>query len=111
MLLYTPEAAINATIVRTLCKIPYRLEGKTVGRVLVWVNKLLPIERAKDLLRNYCVLYLHQNVKGRLCPKLFGILSFRGSKRVLSVSKDGHHDFEDIRFSEIAVVYRIETSK
>ena len=60
----TPEAAMNASIVRTICEIPYRHEGKTVGGVPLWVSKLLPMERAKDPLHNYCVLYLHQNVKG-----------------------------------------------
>jgi hypothetical protein len=107
----TPEAAMNASIVRTICEIPYRNEGKTVGGVPVWVNKLLPVDHSKDPLWNYCVLYLHRNVKGRLFPKLFGILSFWGDDRILSVSKDGHHEFEVVHFTDVGALHEIETTK
>lgn len=98
----TPQAAMKACIVGIICMIPYK-KGLTANGVPTWVLSFLPLRPQHDMFRNYCVMYEHKQA-GAGCREeaiLFATLTFQGGKHVLSVSRGGAHDFQDITFSDV----------
>jgi len=104
----TPDHAEFATMLYCMCVHPYTTEPPSTtnrnggGQVPLWVDKKLPMSREGAGIRSLCVLH----VSGRdrsVQSSLFGVLTFEGSDRVLSVFQDGElSEWEDIRFSSIA---------
>jgi hypothetical protein len=81
-------AALDAILLRALCEIPYLPNGGTNQQELpAWVDCYLPIHRHGQPSRDFCVLYRH-NPKELMGDNLFGVLTFRGCKRVFLVPEN-----------------------
>lgn len=79
-------AAVDAILLRALCEIPYlpTIGGTGDDSVPAWVDRYLPAHRHGQPSRDFCVLYRH-NPNGPMCDNPFGVLTYRGTKRVFLV--------------------------
>lgn len=102
------DKAKMACFVNVSCTVPY-LTGKiTDDGVPNWVDELLPLDRMNLPGRDYCVLYETKRAGIESTPTtvLFGILSFQGSDRVLSLATRDYpcpeQEWQTINFRQLA---------
>ena len=101
----TKEAAVFAACIRGILEYPYK-RGKTRNGVPTWVDHILPLHQQNDPLKNYCCLFTHRYKtihleKSVIDPSFIGIVSFRRDDRIMSVSKGGKPNFEELNLSSL----------